>query len=105
MSSSAGGGNATAVNNEKTRQVQQQVDEVIGIMQNNIEKVMQRGEKLDSLQNKTEDLQQGALQFKKGASRVRREMWLKNLKMKIIIFVIIAILLALIIYGIVKGTK
>lgn len=81
------------------------MDEVIGIMQNNIEKVMQRGEKLDSLQNKTEDLQQGALQFKKGASRVRREMWLKNLKMKIIIFVIIAILLALIIYGIVKGTK
>lgn len=36
---------------------------------------MARGEKLDSLQNKTEDLQQGALQFKKGASKVRRQMY------------------------------
>jgi vesicle-associated membrane protein 4 len=45
MSSSAGG--------NKTHQVQQQVDEVVGIMQDNIHKVMQRGEQLDTLQNKT----------------------------------------------------
>ena len=44
MSSSAG---------NKTHQVQQQVDEVVGIMQDNIHKVMQRGEQLDTLQNKT----------------------------------------------------
>ena len=58
----------------KTAQVQNQVDEVIGIMHNNIEKVMARGEKLESLQNKTDDLQQGALQFKRGATKVRRQM-------------------------------
>ncbi|KAJ1558968.1 hypothetical protein HK096_002064, partial [Nowakowskiella sp. JEL0078] len=52
----------------RTAQVQAQVDEVIGIMSNNIEKVVQRGEKLESLQNKTDDLQQGALQFKRGAT-------------------------------------
>ncbi|RKO87829.1 hypothetical protein BDK51DRAFT_35319, partial [Blyttiomyces helicus] len=38
----------------KTQQVQQQVDEVVGIMQDNITKVMARGEQLDSLQNKTD---------------------------------------------------
>ncbi len=37
----------------KTSQVQQQVDEVVGIMQDNIHKVVQRGEQLESLQNKT----------------------------------------------------
>ncbi|KAI8826856.1 synaptobrevin [Fimicolochytrium jonesii] len=58
----------------KTAQVQNQVDEVIGIMHNNIEKVMQRGERLETLQNKTDDLQQGALQFKRGATKVRRQM-------------------------------
>jgi vesicle-associated membrane protein 4 len=36
----------------KTKQVQSQVNEVVGIMQNNIEKVMERGERLDALQNK-----------------------------------------------------
>jgi vesicle-associated membrane protein 4 len=33
--------------------VQAQVDEVVGIMHDNINKVMERGEKLDSLQTKT----------------------------------------------------
>ena len=37
----------------KAAQVQQQVDEVVGIMQDNIHKVVQRGEQLESLQNKT----------------------------------------------------
>ncbi|CAO3699149.1 unnamed protein product [Rhizopus stolonifer] len=37
----------------KTTRVQQQVDEVVGIMQENIDKVMQRGERLDDLRGKT----------------------------------------------------
>jgi len=37
----------------KTAQVQKEVDEVVGIMQDNIYKVVQRGEQLESLQNKT----------------------------------------------------
>ena len=37
----------------KAQQVQQQVDEVVGIMQDNIQKVMDRGERLDTLQVKT----------------------------------------------------
>ncbi|RKO96131.1 hypothetical protein CXG81DRAFT_10193 [Caulochytrium protostelioides] len=58
----------------KTAQVQEQVDEVIGIMHNNIEKAMARGERLETLQNKTDDLQQGALQFKRGAVKIRKQM-------------------------------
>ncbi len=37
----------------KTQQVQSQVNEVVDIMQDNIDKVMEMGERLDSLQNKT----------------------------------------------------
>jgi vesicle-associated membrane protein 4 len=37
----------------KTQNVQKEVDEVVGVMQNNIQKVMERGEKLDTLQNKS----------------------------------------------------
>ena len=39
--------------NAKTARVQQQVDEVVNIMQDNIDKVMQRGERLDDLRGKT----------------------------------------------------
>jgi vesicle-associated membrane protein 4 len=44
------------------------------MMHKNIEKVVARGEKLESLQNKTDDLQQGALQFKKGANKIKGQM-------------------------------
>ena len=55
MSSNAGpsSGSNQPPRNQKTQQVQQQVDEVVGIMHENINKVMERGEKLDSLQTKT----------------------------------------------------
>jgi vesicle-associated membrane protein 4 len=60
--------------NNKTAEVQSQVNEVVGIMQQNIDKVMERGERLDTLQNKTEDLNQSAGNFRRGASQVRRQM-------------------------------
>jgi vesicle-associated membrane protein 4 len=65
-------------------QVQNQVDEVIGIMHTNIEKVVQRGEKLDTLQNKTEELQNGALSFKKTSTQVKNDMWWKNVKLTLV---------------------
>lgn len=61
-------------NTQRSVEVQQQVNDVIGIMHNNIDKVVQRGEKLDSLQNKTEELQQGALSFKKTSNTVQNQM-------------------------------
>ncbi|EGF80467.1 hypothetical protein BATDEDRAFT_88630 [Batrachochytrium dendrobatidis JAM81] len=88
----------------KPVQVQQQVDEVVGIMQDNIHKVMQRGEQLDTLQNKTEDLQNSSLQFKRGANRVRKEMWWKDMKLKLIIGGVVAIVLVIIIVAAVKGS-
>ncbi|KAJ3381639.1 SNAP receptor, synaptobrevin [Lobulomyces angularis] len=58
---------------------------------------MERGEKLDSLQTKTDDLQQGALQFKKGATKVRKQMWWKDLKLKLVIAGIILVIIAVIV--------
>lgn len=77
--------------------VQREVDEVVGAMQNNITKVVERGEKLESLQNKTEDLQSSSLQFKRGANTVRKQMWWKDFKMKLIIGGIVAVILLVII--------
>jgi len=40
------------MSDNKAQQVQQQVDEVVGIMQDNIQKVMDRGERLDTFKLK-----------------------------------------------------
>ncbi len=44
-----------------------------------------------------EDLQQGALQFKRGASRVRKQMWWKNMKLNLIIAAIVIAILIIVI--------
>ncbi|OAD70442.1 hypothetical protein PHYBLDRAFT_94977, partial [Phycomyces blakesleeanus NRRL 1555(-)] len=93
----AGQQNAGAGGNQKTTRVQAQVDEVVNIMQENIDKVMQRGERLDDLRGKTEDLQSTAGHFRRGANQVRKRMWWKDLKWKIIIAVTILVILGIII--------
>lgn len=47
-------------------------------MRENINKVSQRGERLDSLQDKTDNLAVSAQGFRRGANRVRKQMWLKG---------------------------
>ncbi len=92
-----GRGDYSEVNGpSKTKAVQDEVDEVVGIMQNNIEKVVQRGEKLETLQTKTDDLQAGALQFKRGAVSARKQMWWKNMKMQLIIGGVIVLFIVII---------
>ena len=66
-------------------------------MKDNINKVSQRGERLDSLQDKTDNLATSAQGFRRGANRVRKQMWWKDMKMRICIIVGIIILLILII--------
>ncbi|ORY03093.1 synaptobrevin [Basidiobolus meristosporus CBS 931.73] len=85
----------------KAQGIQKQVDEVVGIMQNNVERVMERGEKLDSLNNKADQLEAGALRFKQGTNRVRKAMWWKNMKLKLIIAAIVVIILIAIIVPVV----
>ncbi len=84
-------------NPQQTKVVQKQVDEVVGIMQDNIQKVMQRGEQLDTLQDRTENLQQSSQQFRKGANRVRKQMWWKNMKMNLIIGGVLLLVILIII--------
>ncbi|KAJ3417224.1 hypothetical protein HDV05_006430 [Chytridiales sp. JEL 0842] len=81
----------------KTQAVQAQVDEVVNIMNDNIRNVMRRGEELETLQNKTEDLQNSSSQFQRGATAIRKEMWWKDMKMKLILGgVVIAIIIIII---------
>ncbi|KAK9728043.1 Vesicle membrane receptor protein (v-SNARE) [Basidiobolus ranarum] len=71
-------------------------------MQENVNRVMERGEDLDALGNKAADLESGALQFSQRANHFREYMWCKNDKLKllssaILLLVILAIIIPIVI--------
>ncbi|KAM4635336.1 vesicle-associated membrane protein 3 [Polymixia lowei] len=86
-----------AGSSNKLDQVQGQVNEVKVILKDNINKVLERGERLDDLIDKTDDLQATADSFQKTSTRVARKYWWKNVKMMIIIGVVVLIIIILII--------
>uniref|UniRef100_A0A3Q3J908 V-SNARE coiled-coil homology domain-containing protein n=1 Tax=Monopterus albus TaxID=43700 RepID=A0A3Q3J908_MONAL len=77
--------------------VQSQVDEVIDVMQENISKVIERGERLDDLQDKSESLSDNASAFSSRAKQLHRRMWWRDMKMKMIIALVVVALLLIII--------
>ena len=66
-------------------------------MRENINKVSQRGERLDSLQDKTDNLAVSAQGFRRGANRVRKQMWWKDMKMRVCLAICVVVLLVVII--------
>ncbi|XP_066596427.1 synaptobrevin-1-like [Prorops nasuta] len=82
---------------KKLQQTQDTVNEVVGIMKVNVEKVLERDQKLSELENRADALQQGATQFEQQAGKLKRKYWWKNLKMMIIIGVICLVILIIII--------
>ncbi|ANZ77076.1 Vesicle membrane receptor protein (v-SNARE) [Komagataella phaffii CBS 7435] len=85
----------------KTQDIQNQIDATVGIMKDNINKVAQRGERLESIQDKADSLAVNAQGFRRGANRVRKQMWWKDMKMRMCIILGIVILLIVIIVPIV----
>ncbi|TGZ48248.1 Uncharacterized protein DBV15_08666, partial [Temnothorax longispinosus] len=82
---------------KRLQATQAQVDEVVDIMKTNVEKVLERDQKLSELDDRADALQQGASQFEQQAGKLKRKFWLQNLKMMIIIGVIALIVLAIIV--------
>jgi len=91
--------------NQRTAAIQAQIDDTVGIMRENINKVSQRGERLDSLQDKTDNLAVSAQGFRRGANRVRKQMWWKDMKMRMCLIVGVIILILVIVIPAVVATK
>ncbi|CAJ0839159.1 8526_t:CDS:2 [Entrophospora sp. SA101] len=53
----------------KTVEIQKQIDETVGIMRDNLKTVAERGERLDTLHVKTENLSISAQGFRRGANK------------------------------------
>ncbi|KAJ0891449.1 putative Longin domain-containing protein [Helianthus annuus] len=89
----------------KVSKVKAQVTEVKGVMMENIEKVLDRGEKIDLLVDKTDTLNSQAQGFRTQGTQLRRKMWLKNLKIKLLVLGIIIALILIIFFSACHGVK
>ncbi|KAG4921778.1 hypothetical protein JHK84_050627 [Glycine max] len=84
----------------KLAKVKAQVSEVKGVMMENIEKVLDRGEKIELLVDKTENLRSQAQDFRQQGTKIRRKMWFQNMKIKLIVLGIIIALILIIVLSI-----
>ncbi|KAK3335462.1 synaptobrevin-domain-containing protein [Podospora appendiculata] len=99
------GAPAQAGGDDRTKKLQAQIDDTVGVMRENINKVSQRGERLDALQDKTDNLAVSAQGFRRGANRVRKQMWWKDMKMRMCLIGGIIILILVIVIPAVLATK
>jgi len=75
--------------------VQGEIDNVRGIMSQNIESLLERGERIDLLVDKTDRLGGNAHEFRIRSRGLRRKMWWKNVKLMALLIVVIIFLIYL----------
>ncbi|XP_021477629.1 vesicle-associated membrane protein 8 isoform X1 [Oncorhynchus mykiss] len=85
------------VEQDKVRTLQSQVEGVKDIMTQNVDRILARGERLDDLMGKSEDLQAGAEDFKHTSQKVARSYWWKNMKLWVVIVVIVLVIILIIV--------
>ncbi|XP_055081475.1 vesicle-associated membrane protein 3-like [Periophthalmus magnuspinnatus] len=76
--------------NRRLQQTQAQVDEVVDIMRVNVDKVLERDQKLSELDDRADALQAGASQFESSAAKLKNKYWWKNCK---VLFILLLLLL------------
>lgn len=72
--------------------VQKKLDDVKNVMVQNIEMVLERGEKLELLVDKSEQLQLDSFKFQKSSKKLREAMFWKKVKIYLMVFFAIALL-------------
>lgn len=91
------GSSAATGSNRRLQQTQNQVDEVVDIMRVNVDKVLERDQKLSELDDRADALQAGASQFETSAAKLKRKYWWKNCKMWAIGISVLVIIVIIII--------
>ena len=70
----------TAPPTDELARAQTELNQVKDIMVQNVEQILSRGERIELLVDKTDNMANQATAFRRGARGVRRQMWWKNSK-------------------------
>ncbi|KAF9159536.1 hypothetical protein BGX20_002902 [Mortierella sp. AD010] len=77
---------------DRIKHVQGEIEQVKDVMVQNIERVLERGERIELLVDKTDNLNQQAFVFKRRSSMLKRTMWWKNVKLMVLLGVAVVVL-------------
>ena len=83
--------------NDKTKLVKKEIDDVTKIMLKNVESMVERGDRIENLVEKTDDLARESSRFKRSARQLKNKMCTRNYKLAAIIATIVLIIIGLII--------
>jgi len=89
-------GKAPAEKADKLKEAQRKVDEVAGVMRDNIEKAIDRGDKLDQLDDKSVQLEESASKFHK---RTKDVSWMfrcrsyRNLAILVLLIIVVLVVI------------
>ena len=80
-----------------TSVLQPKIDDTVDVMKKNIRIVSERGESLDSLQDKTDNLAASSGILRRGANRVRKRMCWKEIESRMCLIAAVVVLLTVMI--------
>ncbi|ESO95347.1 hypothetical protein LOTGIDRAFT_232043 [Lottia gigantea] len=81
----------------KIGHLETEVSEVTSLLRDNVEKVVERGDKINDLQDRTDDLSSSSIGFRKASTKLKRKACWQNCKMTCILILVIAAIIAVIV--------
>ena len=75
----------------KIHEINQEIEQTKNTVMESIEKVLDRGEKIELLVHKSDNLNDHAMQFNKHSKKLKNRMLWKNVKMTLLLFFIILV--------------
>ncbi|CAF0719863.1 unnamed protein product [Adineta ricciae] len=92
--------NAQSGDDKNVKALHGQVQEVVGVMKQNIDKLLDRDVALSNLSSRADELQSSATTYNQTTKQLRRKFWWKNMKTNVCIAGIIITVLIIIIMSI-----
>jgi len=82
--------NRSNTGNDKIAKIKSQIEDIKEQMIDNIDNVLDRGERLELLVSRTQDLQEESVKFRTATRNVRNQSWWSRMKLMIVIFAVVA---------------
>ena len=85
------------IQSDSVARARTQIDEVQNLMKDNLNKVIKRGDNIETLVERTDELQESIVDFHSSSVKLRRQLWWQNAKFCIAFWVILAIIILVIV--------
>ncbi|XP_038047270.1 vesicle-associated membrane protein 3-like [Patiria miniata] len=93
---------STRAKSKRVQKLQAEVDEVAVILHTNVDKLLERGEKLDDLMDHSDDLMAQASSFKTTSKQIKAHYKWKNRLYKVIGVIVVLLIIAVIVVCIIR---